>query len=135
MILFAHKDVGMKNQRLHDEDEIQTKLDELSLWSALYESIQVVDAATWKKREEVGEQYLVVTDWLYAHDVFPQYDHEHKRYTGKRYPTREREQDEGVKREQNARARRVARVCIALLSLASLTCLILIKRYHIEELY
>lgn len=91
---------------MRDEVAIQTRLDELAVLNALYESITVVDADTWKRREEVSQQYLAVTDWLYAHGVFPQYDSEHSRFIGKRFPAEGGEQDESVKREQNMRTRR-----------------------------
>lgn len=79
---------------MDEEAVIAVKLDELARVSALYDSIQVVDAGTWKGREKVGEVYLEISDWLWEHGIFPQYDHEQKRFIGHRRSVGEESEQE-----------------------------------------
>ncbi|HLI05282.1 MAG TPA: hypothetical protein VKV40_01785 [Ktedonobacteraceae bacterium] len=71
----------------NEPDDIQFGPDLLSLCSMLYDCIRVSDARTWQFRKVVGDAYVQISDWLWAHGIMPSYDHEQQRYViGKRLP-------------------------------------------------
>ena len=75
-------------QMLHEEqtqgsselDEIQFKLDLLSLCDILYGCIHVSDIRTWQLREAMGDACALISNALWEQGIIPSYDHRQQRF-------------------------------------------------------
>lgn len=61
-------------------DEIQFKLDLLSLCDTLYKCIYVSNMRTWELREVMGEACTLISNSLWAQGILASYDRQQQRF-------------------------------------------------------
>lgn len=83
----AQKPHEEQTQDSSELDEIQFKLDLLTLCETLYSCIHVSDMRTWQLREVMADASAIISNALYAQGIIPSYDRKQRRFViGKRLP-------------------------------------------------